>query len=317
MNAPTIQDAINFCRADEHTTNKQYGDNLDRMCDVVALHRKHDLRKDAADVEVYRQWVPKFDKRSAPLLELISKADWRPGTYKQYAEDGRRAIEHFTGALRERQERKARRDDWYYLVQDLESLVATRLAPSGRFKSVRKLADICRSHRLDLAGLTGEALIDLHGCVPAKHWSHVVKGAEALDWLRSFDTLVPQLPERPLDNVSMELREKRPVPEGLSGDIAEWVRVATTNIPSSAETEDAKAVLAERHSDGAIGVFTAAMGAFISSVAGRHDITCLNTIDGLFSDENIETVLVEWIAAHRKGGNLHSRRARFTGMRIV
>ncbi|SPF78101.1 site-specific integrase [Pseudoprimorskyibacter insulae] len=301
MITPTIQDAIDQCLAAENATVRQYGRNLERACDLVARHRHHDLRQDIADVSAYRDWMPRFDNRSAPLLERIAKAGLSQSTYKQYAEDGRRAIEHLTGDLRARIERKSRRDDWHHLIADLESLVETKLLALGRLKSIRNLADICRSQNLSLTGLNGTALLAIHKNVPAAHWSKVVKGANALDWLRMYDTLSERLPERALALDTISLRRSRSIPAGMSSEIADWIRVATTTIPSSAETEVAQSVLAERHSEGAIGVFSAALGAFVSSIARRQEITHLNTINGLFTDENIEAVLIDWISAHRKG----------------
>ena len=126
-------------------------------------------------------------------------------------------------------------------------------------------------------------------------------GAEALDKLRSVETLLHHLPAQPLALASMELRGVNDVPEALIAEVTEWVRVATTTVPADVNTPDGQAVLAKRHSKGAIGVFAASMNAYLSTLGQRKTITTLNTIRGLFSGDDIEHVLVDWIAAHKQG----------------
>ena len=168
-------------------------------------------------------------------------------------------------------------------------------------KLLRRLADISRQRDLDLPDISSETLIGWHGHLPRQHWTQVVNGAEALDTLRSIDTLAHHLPSQPLALASLELRAVPDVPEALVAEVTEWVRVATTTLPPEVNTPDGQAVLATRHSKGAIGVFAAAMNAYLSTLGQRKTITSLNTIRGLFSDEDIEHVLVDWIAAHKAG----------------
>ncbi|MGR3454603.1 hypothetical protein [Pseudooceanicola sp.] len=301
MSEPIIQDVIEFCQASDKKTLRQYGSNLEKACDMVARQRKHDLRQDPVCLETYRHWMPKFDPRSAPILERIARQEWSQKTYKQYAEDGRRAIEHYTGALRARQERRARQDGWHALLSDAQKLSDAGLIRQSRLKLLRRLADICRERNLDLPDVSSDALLAWHGHLPCQHWNRVVNGAEALDKLRSFETILHHLPAQPLDLAAIEFRGVNDVPKALIADVTEWVRVATTTLPADVNTPDGKAVLAKRHSKGAIGVFVAALNAYLSTLGRRKTITCLNTIRGLFSGDDIEHVLVDWIAAHKEG----------------
>ncbi|WP_306131167.1 hypothetical protein [Roseivivax marinus] len=301
MSVPSILDVIETCRGSDKKTVRQYGRHLEHICDMVARQRRHDLRQDDACLETYRYWVPKFDPRSAPTLERIAREGWAPKTYKQYAEDGRRAVEHVTGTLRARQERRARQDGWHALLSDAQKLADAGLVRSSRMKLLRRLADICRERELDLPDISRDTLIGWHGHIPRQHWTQVVNGAEALDRLLSIDTLVHHLPVQPLALASLELRGVNDVPEALVVEVTEWLRVATTSLPPDVNTPDGQAVLAKRHSKGAIGVFAAAMNAYLSTLGQRKAITSLNTIRGLFSDDDIEHVLVDWIAAHKAG----------------
>ena len=301
MSVPIIQDVIEACLNSDRSTMRQYGKHLEHICDMVAKRRRHDLRRDEACLETYRYWVPKFDPRSAPILERIAGEGWSAKTYKQYAEDGRRGIEHVTGALQARQERRARQDGWLALLSDAQKLADAGLVRPSRMKLLRRLADICRQRALDLPDLSSETLIGWHRHLPGRHWTQVVNGAEALDRLRSFDTLACHLPAQPLALASLELRGATDVPEALVAEVTEWVRVATTTLPPGVNTSDGEEVLAKRHSKGAIGVFAAAMNAYLSTLGKRKTITSLNTIRGLFSADDIEHVLVDWIAAHKQG----------------
>lgn len=301
MSEPIIQDVIEACLNSESSTMRQYGKHLEHICDMVARQRRHDLRHDEACLQTYRYWVPKFDPRSAPTLERIAREGWSAKTYKQYAEDGRRGIEHATGTLRARQERRARQDGWHALLSDAQKLADAGLVRPSRMKLLRRLADICRERDLDLPDLSRDTLMGWHGHLPRQHWTQVVNGTEALDRLRSVDTLVHHLPDRPLALAALELRAMTDVPEALVAEVTEWVRSATTTLPPGVNTPDGQAVLATRHSKGAIGVFTAAINAYLTTLGQRKTITSLNTIRGLFSDEDIEHVLVDWIAAHKAG----------------
>ncbi|MBD3625912.1 MAG: hypothetical protein HUJ24_11180 [Rhodobacteraceae bacterium] len=301
MPVPIIQDVIDFCHGSDLKTVRQYGSNLEKTCDMIARQRRHDLRQEPACPEGYRRWVPKFDPRSAPLLERIAREGWSHKTYKQYAEDGRRAIESFSGALQARQERRVRRDAWHGLLTDAQELAEAGLVPASRMKSLRKLVDIARQRDIDLPDVSREVLISWHGNLPRQFWERVVKGAEALDKLRPLDTLSHHLPVTPLSLSTLELRAVHDVPDGLVAEVAEWVRVATTMTPQGVNTADGKAVLETRLSKGAIGVFAAAMSCFLSTLAKRKTITQVNTIRGLFSETDIEHVLVDWISAHKEG----------------
>ncbi|MFZ3584856.1 hypothetical protein ACOI1H_22285 [Loktanella sp. DJP18] len=301
MAMPIIQDVINSCLNSDKKTIRQYGTNLEKVCDMVARLRKHDLRQDEACLETYRYWMPRFDPRSAPTVERTAKMGWSIPTYKQYHGDGRRGIEHFTGDLRKRQERLARRDGWENLLSDVQKLVNAGLVPQSRIKLIRSLADTCRQRELDLPDVSSGALLAWHGQIPAQHWVKLVKAADGLDKLRSLDTLSQHLPAAPLRLSSIELRGVNDVPDALLAEVTEWVRNATTTLPVGVETPEGHATLAKRHSKGAIGVFAAAMNAYLSAIAKRRPITSLNTIAGLFSSHDIEFVLVDWISAHKEG----------------
>ncbi|WP_297976219.1 hypothetical protein [uncultured Amaricoccus sp.] len=295
-------DVVEIGETHENPSFQQYAKQLLLVMKWRGYERP-DLSKVTADLKTWLEHAPRYDACNATLLRDL---EWKKGTYQQYQKGGRLLIEHVTGAFAERTARKAIDDDtWAMLGRRADALAGAALVSSERLRGLARIKDVSRAAGFQSTDLTNERVVGLkERANSANEWENVKRGAGLLDDLRMFPTLLPVLPERPIGRIEAKWRRPFVVPEQLRAELEIWLKEATTTYPEDVESEVLRQALAEPHSDGARGIFAAALGNYIDVLGTVRDLTAANTLADLFTPEDIIAVLSCWIAASPRPGGL-------------
>lgn len=301
----TMLDVVEAGETHQSTSFQQYAKQLLLVMKWRGYGRP-DLAGITADAKIWLEFAPKYDARNATLLRDLP---WKKPTYQQYRKGGRLLIEHVTGAFAERAARKAIDDDtWATLGSRTDALAKAGLVSSHRLAGLARITDVSRAAGFQSTDLSNERVVGLKDRTnSANEWDNVKRGAGLLDDLRMFPTLLPLLPERPIGRIEVEWRRSFVVPEPLRAELAIWLKEATTTYPEDVESEVLRQALAEPHSDGARGIFAAALGNYIDVLGTVRDLTAATTLADLFTPEDIISVVSRWIEMSSRPGGLAPR----------
>jgi hypothetical protein len=282
-------------------TVRQYAKHLVSMLDWCGKTGP-DLAALDGDLATYLALAPKYSKHSALLVADIARKNWKPATYKQYQSDGRRMVEHSCGDLAARSARRAQQDDWTTLAARSKILADAGLFDAARLRRLARITDRARASGLESSELTvGHILSMRENSVSAKEWNVILRGARLLDDLARFPTLRALLPKEPVGNINLKWRIATTVPIHLRIETDAWVRAATTIVPVGVKTPEAHKMMTTQHSQGSIGIFTAAIRSYVYVLGQKRDLTGVNGLAALFDGASIETVIVHWIRDHERG----------------
>lgn len=278
----------------------QYARSLKRMLEWRG-YSGPDLDALDGDIETYLHLCAKYDKRSAPLVSDITAAGWKAATYRQYQSDGRRMIEHFTGALPARQERRSRDDDWSVLMERAKKLSKAGFIDESRLRSLAKIIDLCRMAEITPRDLTMERLTLLRNMAKTNgvSWGKIVRGAKLLDDLHDYPTLRDVLPENTMGVVNVNWRAKNEFADHLEQDIQSWLASATSSLPKNLVTPEAHKMFRTEHSAGSKGVFAAAIRSYVQILSVHRNLEKSNGLAELFDPASIETVVMTWIRCNQ------------------
>lgn len=298
---PKMRAIVDLGEASENATLRQYAKGLT----IVLEWRGYagpDLATLEGDVETYLGLAPKYDKRSAPLVADIARKGWKPATYKQYQANGRRMIEHATGALAARAARRAQQDNWAVLAARAGLLAEAGLIANQRLRGLARIADLARAMQLEPTGMTLFQVVAMKNRTRSENeWASAKRGARLLDELRRFPTLRALLPPEPIGEIDVKWRTTYEAPSHLRDETDTWVRAATTVLPIGVLTPEAHAMMTTEHSAGSKGVYAAALRSYVHVLGQHRNLDGVNGLASLFDRTSIETVLVRWISAHQQG----------------
>jgi hypothetical protein len=295
-------DVVEIGETHENPSFQQYAKQLLLVMKWRGYERQG-LSEITADVKTWLEHAPRYDARNATLLRDLP---WTKPTYQQYQKGGRLLIEHVTGAFAERAARKAIDDDiWATLGRRASALAEAGLVSSQRLAGLARIRDVARAAGFQSTDLTNERVVGLQERAnSADEWANVKRGAALLDDLRGFPTMLPYLPSLPIGRIEAKWRRPFVVPEPLRAELEIWLKEATTTYPEGVESEVLRQALAEPHSDGARGIFAAALGNYIDVLGTVRDLTGVDTLAELFTPEDIIAVLSCWIKASPRPGGL-------------
>jgi len=164
--------------ASDNPTVRQYAKGLVSML-AFAGKTEADLEKMPGDLETYDIIAPKYDKRSARLVEAIAKKGWKPSTYRQHRGDGKRMIEHVSGELAARIARRAQEDVWSELRARAALLADAGLINRNRLNKLSRITDLARASGFEPTDLTKEKVISMRPRTgSAKEWNAARDGAQ-------------------------------------------------------------------------------------------------------------------------------------------
>ena len=301
FNAMTMLDVVEVGEKHESDSFRQYAKQLLRVMKWRGYDRP-DLSGLTGDVKTWLSFAPEYDSHDATLLRDLP---WKKGTYQQYQKCGRLLIEHVTGAFAERAARKATCDDsWATLAERAEALAAAGLFSSQRLAGLARITDVARAAGLQSADITNERVVDLKARTnSAKEWDGVKRGATLLDDLRAYPTLLPLLPARPIGRIETRWRRPFDGPNSVRPDLDRWLEDATTIYPKDVESEALRRAMAQPLSEGASGIYTAALGNYLDVLGTKRDLTGARLAD-LFGAEDLIAVLFAWIENSSRPGGL-------------
>jgi hypothetical protein len=295
---PSLSDALKIGETSVSGTLRQYAAGLKRMAEFHGVSQAA-LDVLPADPDTYSSCFPKVSKADAQLGASIETRGWSIATYKQHHANGRRMVEHVTGALAERRELRTRRDEWSPLLDRATDLVhgglldrrqrgflgffATELRKSGHVP-----ADVTRA--------IVQARID--GMNSYEDRKRLRRGAEVLDDLRIYASLHNLLPPNPIGPIDTSRRLGEVLPEALVDEAAAWIAAATTEVPSFIQTEQGREVFTVEHSDGGRGIFTAALNRYMRTALALDglDLPADQGLAALLHPDVVERVVSTWIA---------------------
>ncbi|MER2510356.1 MAG: hypothetical protein ABTQ27_16625 [Amaricoccus sp.] len=299
----TILDVVEFGETAENPSCRQYARQLLLIMKWRGYDRP-DLSGLTADVKTWLSFAPKYDSRNASLLRDLP---WKKPTYQQYQKGGRLLIEHVTGDFAARTARKAIDDDsWATLARLTEALAEAGLTSSQRFGGLARIADLARAAGLQSTELSNERVVGLKERTnSASEWDSVKRGAILLDDLRLFPTLLPYLPYRPIGRIEARWRRPFERPEHLLSELDAWLEEATTIYPEDdAGSDFLRRALAERLSEGANGIYAAALGNYIDVLGTTRDLSGARKLADLFTDEDVVAVVNAWTRQSTLPGGL-------------
>ena len=301
FNEMTMLDVVEAGETHQSTSFQQYAKQLLNVMKWRGYDRP-DLSVLTADVKTWLSFAPKYDSRNATLLRDLP---WKKGTYQQYQKGGRLLIEHVTGAFAERAARKATCDDsWATLAERAEALATAGLLSSQRLAGLARITDVARAAGIQSTSMTNERVVDLKARTnSAKEWDGVKRGAILLDDLRAYPTLLPLLPDRPIGHIETRWRRPFERPESIRPDLDRWLEEATTIYPEDVESEVLRRAMAQPLSEGASGIYAAALGNYLDVLATKRDLTGARLAD-LFGDEDLIAVHFAWIEKSSRPGGL-------------
>ncbi|WP_109464309.1 hypothetical protein [Albibacillus kandeliae] len=292
-NKPSMLDVIEFGKANESATVRQYAIHLERLL-ARRGYQPHHLETLDGDLWLYLDIAPKYAKRNLKLNERIAGWGFSPSTYKQYQSDGRRMIETYHGDLEKRMARRSRQDTFAALQALLPELVEANLLKQAQTRNLPRLIDLARARNWDISNLTRDRLISLRDdCWTSDDWGRVKQGAALLDYLRQFPTCRPLLPPEEIGDLTGIFRLTSPIPDFLGNEAAQWVKAATTEFVESMNTQEGRAATAKEHSEGSRGIYTAALRTYVIGAGVYRDLKDVNGLTPLFDPDLIEKVFVD------------------------
>jgi hypothetical protein len=298
----TLAEAMRVGADSDSGTLRQYAKGLENMAAFHGIDAAV-LETMPATLDTFESLFPKVTRPDAHLAAAIEARGWSLSTFKQHRANGRRMIDHVTGAMAQRQELRARRDAWSPLLDRALDLVAGGLMDERARTYLVFFANEARRSGCAPSDMTNTRVQErVDALATYEQRKRMRRGAEVMDDLRCHTGLHNLLPPEPIGPIDTSRRYGAAISEGLASEAARWIAVATTSIPECVLTEHGRKVFMTEQSEGARGIYTAALHRFIRTALDIKDLGLPSDPDLLafFRPDVIERVLASWIEETQK-----------------
>lgn len=286
----TIADAVQHIEAYGSPSEKQ---DIRKAKVAFRVHEIEgpDFEKFPADLEIYQSKIKKLTGKMPALQALIHAAGISDESYKQFWRAGRRLIDVSTGLSAEKRERKARRDDWANLLDQVSPLVKAGFVNDKTPMAMSFLIDTCRNAEVSPRELSPEIARDWLCKASTAERRNLRRGLKALDslqWVERLQSLLPHetvAPAKKLASRMLSLSSKQ------QAAIQEWVLVAAV----AQVEDDAYKHLAEPLSASTKATYVAALSLYCETLVQLHpEMSDETRLDRLFSKPHIDDVITLW-----------------------